>query len=646
MAGTNAPPGPSLRQRPRPRPPGVPPSVPRTSPRTGRRISPGVVAPALPPSRRAGLTEKAGPRRMPPTGRPEPGEQTSSSELDRGRVLQEATSSSDSDSSFDSDSSSDSDGSSGSEDDMDPLSQLETTRSPPTFHPPSRRVVQTRPSSLGTPASARTSPKEQPRPGKRQHDARPPWPRATDKLPGKGHALVATMAGVVHSPSQRVVPTRPSALGTPGYAPAAPKEQPRPGGQHDARLPRPRATNKLPVKGRALVATMAGVIKRSFKWPQRWTPRLTSGRSLLLGITIGLAVGSALRPSADRLAAKMARLAIPQEPSIIYFNGTLLAAIESCTHLTGLVEMPVVAPPAMNATIPDGIVMHARPVLDLCNFADTIPHRPDVGSHCRDFQSAYDAVMLPSAHQPNDWRHSHKVHCQTMVHGTSSSIQTLADRLQEVATKVDGLYGSDNDDDDLDEALPTLEARLQRGETSDMMAKPIQRSLAEMMATFQIVRDKADEKGRPLATMIDSMSVIADAFGYELSKKSFANGTGGRHMKKIQQLTSKVQSNASRAFLTAALDALEASQSGAQDTINDLEALSADVRRAQDAFEADVRVVSWLTALPLPWSGAVSRYAMNLFPLGPFLEDPFFAQVKLKDAIGGETAPEHPLWDL
>lgn len=120
-----------------------------------------------------------------------------------------------------------------------------------------------------------------------------------------------------------------------------------------------------------------------------------------------------------------------------------------------------------------------------------------------------------------------------------------------------------------------------------------------------------------------------------------------------------MQSKSSRGFLEAALDAIQESQTGAEDMIDRLEALSADVQRAQDAFRADLRlrdrymrVESWLWAIPASASAAwryamsavpfgpfpvgldrylwgvpsscstVRRYAMNLFPLGPFLEDP------------------------
>lgn len=88
----------------------------------------------------------------------------------------------------------------------------------------------------------------------------------------------------------------------------------------------------------------------------------------------------------------------------------------------------------------------------------------------------------------------------------------MAGRLHQAATKVDGLHGSDNDNG-LDKAMPMLQARLGSGETSAMMATPIQGRLELMIGTFQIVRDKADGNPRadlPNADTASSASGLAN----------------------------------------------------------------------------------------------------------------------------------------
>lgn len=245
---------------------------------------------------------------------------------------------------------------------------------------------------------------------------------------------------------------------------------------------------------------------------------------MLIALAVGLAVGLALRPSVDHLATKIRSLVVPQEPSIIYFNGTLISAVQRCVDTTALIDTALVAPPAAPATIPDGIATYARPALDLCKHAsNVVAHRPDIGTYCRELEGAYNATVLPSGDQSTDWRYSHKIHCHTMVYNSGSGIRTLARHLQHIDTMAGSIYGSDND---LDEALPSLEARLQRGETSDMMATQIQRRLHLIIGNFQIIRAKADARGPPLATMINKMNTIADAFDYEMSKKGFAAGAG------------------------------------------------------------------------------------------------------------------------
>lgn len=80
--------------------------------------------------------------------------------------------------------------------------------------------------------------------------------------------------------------------------------------------------------------------------------------------------------------------------------------------------------------------------------------------------------------------------------------------------------------------------------------------------------------------------------------------------------------------MTAARDALDASQTGAEDLISQVEALGSDLQRVKDAYLADE---SFLGRWMFPSSWRISQFICNLFPPGPFVEDQFFAYVRLEE---------------
>ncbi|KAK1826423.1 hypothetical protein QBC39DRAFT_397546 [Podospora conica] len=356
-----------------------------------------------------------------------------------------------------------------------------------------------------------------------------------------------------------------------------------------------------------------------------WRHAYTPVQVFILGIVFGLVVGLALRPWVNQLATRARRMATPQEASIIYFNGTLISAVDRCYNLSIPLDAQLVAPPtARPATIPHGISTSAQPVFELCKLAGIIPHRHDVADFCREFQGAYDAAM---PHGPKSTWHSSRTWCDGMAHSSGPSIRSLVENLQWAAKRADERFGPDRDTDGTIPA--SWDDRISRGLVSHISAGPVQKRLELMVADFQAILDFAREKGSPVAIMVKSVAGVADAFAYETSKKTLVRDAGIATVERIQGLVGSTSS--SLAFLTAALERIEATQVGAEDMIQALESLFSQLQRASEAYEADLRTEKWWI-IPPSWV-TLSRCAMNLFPPGPFVEDPFYAYLELQDAL-------------
>ncbi|KAK1827380.1 hypothetical protein QBC39DRAFT_177214 [Podospora conica] len=241
---------------------------------------------------------------------------------------------------------------------------------------------------------------------------------------------------------------------------------------------------------------------------------------------VGVAVGLALRPAVDHVAAKVAHLTDPQQPAIVHFNGTLISATERCHDLTTMLDAPLAAPPAAPATIPDGIVKYALPIFALCKYTssgtdDLVPHRPDLGASCREFQDAYDALIRPDE-ASNGWQ-TGGPWCKAIVESSSWGIRSLVDHLEAISKTADEMHGSDHD---LDQDMPTLEARLLRGLLSDLTAEEVRVRVRNEMGIFQMMLAWTNARRSAMSTMMTNVHAITDAFAYEMSKKAFSKGVG------------------------------------------------------------------------------------------------------------------------